>query len=109
MRISDWSSDVCSSDLLAVEVDRGVHHVVDRSNRAPGCVDDATGVGRDGDPAATPLEQGQPEPLLDLADLGRQGRLAEIGRASCGERVGQYVEFLVVAVSLNTKKTIQHQ
>src|SRR3546814_994167 len=71
MRISDWSSDVCSSDLDAAGA---LHH------------------------------QGQQHfgglrhlHLLDLADAGeyrlRRGRRAQgkIGRASCRERVCQYV------------------
>src|SRR3546814_19827932 len=33
-----------------------------------------------------------------------RGRPGEIGRASCGERVCQYVEISVVAVSLKKKK-----
>src|SRR3546814_18908139 len=42
-----------------------------------------------------------------LATALAAGRTAkhQIGRASCRERVGQYVEILVVAVSLKKKKT----
>src|SRR3546814_16245163 len=35
MRISDWSSDVCSSDLLAREV-RGQHLEIERARARPG-------------------------------------------------------------------------
>src|SRR3546814_9780135 len=80
MRISDWSSDVCSSDLLD-----GVGDPVD--------LGDEVARVRDGD-------------AVLLGDLGRDGRRslahgpaggrggdqhpAQIGRASCRERVCQY-------------------
>src|SRR3546814_7918323 len=41
MRISDWSSDVCSSDLAAAQVDRAVAVAV-----AVGLVDEAAGAER---------------------------------------------------------------
>src|SRR3546814_7435211 len=63
MRISDWSSDVCSSDLLAVD-----------EHQLPG---DAFGVCSFG------AGRGQ-----DRAD---EVRVPEIGRASSRERVCQYV------------------
>src|SRR3546814_1359922 len=61
MRISDWSSDVCSSDLprLSLAVRRSARH-------SPGA-------------SAAP----SPSPSA--------GSPAEIGRASCRERVCQYV------------------
>src|SRR3546814_14628466 len=43
--------------------------------------------------------------LRDVAELDRVG--AEIGRAACRERVCQYVEILVVAVSLKKKHMIE--
>src|SRR3546814_15911989 len=87
MRISDWSSDVCSSDL---------EQPPQQSNRA------------DQRPAALPW-----------LDLYRGARMAvdlpcqiidaagKIGRASCRERVCQYVYISVVAVSLK-KNTTHH-
>src|SRR3546814_4659035 len=79
MRISDWSSDVCSSDLFEVDGDGGV--VVF---------------------AAGPevLLRGMPRPVAEqrreeLAELGffawRRRAMEQIGRASCRERVCQYV------------------
>src|SRR3546814_5615786 len=73
MRISDWSSDVCSSDLR----DR-LRHVRGTGRRA-GC----------------PRQHAE-----SARDVPR-----EIGRASCRERVCQYVLISVVAVSFNKKKT----
>src|SRR3546814_6509656 len=65
MRISDWSSDVCSSDLLAF----------------PNLEGDVP----DGAEAPRAL-------AIDDADLlDAQHRRMQIGRASCRERVCQYV------------------
>src|SRR3546814_18824434 len=97
MRISDWSSDVCSSDLAAAaQLELGILRdlQVERRERAG---------------------------LVALVDLGQaaahrrrdaKGRVAhaqrleeiEIGRASCRERVCPYVSISVVAVSLKKKK-----
>src|SRR3546814_16083160 len=97
MRISDWSSDVCSSDLPAARrrADRDrLHlghrrgHVGDRRERRD-ALDRV--VARD--------DRGQPE-----IGIGGDGRdMLEIGRASCRERVCQYVSISVVAVSLKKK------
>src|SRR3546814_1576265 len=64
MRISDWSSDVCSSDLSA-PAPRALTHRPARPRRPPGR-------------CSPPWPAGRPP-----------GR--EIGRASCRERVCQYV------------------
>src|SRR3546814_2847627 len=68
MRISDWSSDVCSSDLQRHAGARTAAH-------------------RDRRPALFQL-------AIELARAGehqRHLRQGEIGRASCRERVCQYV------------------
>src|SRR3546814_3654555 len=83
MRISDWSSDVCSSDLhlLAGRYRHTAEH--HRCGRDP-----ERGVGHGG---------GEPQQLLDRPGEQRRapperGELVgEIGRASCRERVCQYV------------------
>src|SRR3546814_3736040 len=92
MRISDWSSDVCSSDLgdqaaphrrldMALVGQRGDHdhaphparhHVVEE-----GALVFRVAVGVADDDAVTEMTPG----------IG----LDQIGRASCRERVGQYV------------------
>src|SRR3546814_6612454 len=71
MRISDWSSDVCSSDLAA-EHDEGTEQRQNAARHQVGAVD-------------RQIEQGR-----------RNGEIAggddqEIGSASCRERVCQYV------------------
>src|SRR3546814_19036478 len=83
MRISDWSSDVCSSDLLASA--RPLHHP---RRRGRGC---AAGGG-------DPPFRIWPRPDRDRPRIRSDGD--EIGRASCRERVCQYVSISVVAVSL---------
>src|SRR3546814_8331506 len=75
MRISDWSSDVCSSDLQ-------------RARRFAPC---DIGIG-----AALILqdffdESSQPFGALAENALGRADQVIQIGRASCRERVCQYV------------------
>src|SRR3546814_9619320 len=72
MRISDWSSDVCSSDLLGVV---------------------RTGTSRSFVVADIPgLIQGASEGAgLGHLFLRHLSRTREIGRASCRERVCQYV------------------
>src|SRR3546814_12030230 len=97
MRISDWSSDVCSSDLLAGvgRVQRRLHPRRVRQAQLP----------RKDHRQGTP---GRPHPARELPQGGEGGgkdRLRQIGRASCRERVCQYVEISVVAGSFKKKKT----
>src|SRR3546814_8641766 len=74
MRISDWSSDVCSSDLT-----------VRASSAIEGPFNGAAG------------PDGGEHNVLSLTELGEgvsrmtEGMQKEIGRASCRERVCQYV------------------
>src|SRR3546814_20386381 len=110
MRISDWSSDVCSSDLLGAKPrcagagialecgDRGVlvlDHAGDGAERTVGDMP------RDG----TPKLPRRDAPRLAIGS-GWDDRPIEIGRASCRERECQYVAISVVA-GLQTKKTIR--
>src|SRR3546814_11820460 len=92
MRISYWSSDVCSSDLIQ---DRPAHRSWMR--QPVGAADhghaDTLGPG-------VIFDQDRPPPF-DHRALDRH-RAGEIGRASCRERVCQYVYISVVAVSLKT-------
>src|SRR3546814_17585201 len=104
MRISDWSSDVCSSDLddvagLAVAVGGIAAHqpyrfLAEKEGRAH----------VDREEAVPQLRRG----FIDAAAVGDAGGvhqaveaaealLAEIGRASCRDRVCQYVSLSVVA------------
>src|SRR3546814_7003654 len=98
MRISDWSSDVCSSDLGALEQLRVPY-------TGPGVMASAIAM----DKIMTKrvcLSQGVPTPLFTVLDVATTSAeylqsianeyelppmLKEIGRASCRERVCQYV------------------
>src|SRR3546814_11964877 len=98
MRISDWSSDVCSSDLFAplftrqafVSVDCSPESAEGRGAYNAAMVDDdrfiAVQATRRAPAEATGLDSG-------CADLVLAQNLIhhEIGRASCRERVCQYV------------------
>src|SRR3546814_13731115 len=110
MRISDWSSDVCSSDLKN-------YHRVDATH--------SLGLGTDDKGAVSTVIWNSPafKAGLDVGDaitaingaafsadrLNNAIRDAktgqEIGRASCRERVCQYVEISVVDGSLKKKNT----
>src|SRR3546814_19891946 len=102
MRISDWSSDVCSSDLavvlllLALLNDRvshkGINLATVHARRASHSADSA-------------LRNAEVVDAMGLtANIAQRwaadGRQAQIGRASCRERVCLYVYISVVAVSL---------
>src|SRR3546814_14340987 len=91
MRISDWSSDVCSSDLF---------HTRFAQLRVGVCV---TVVADD----HARLERDNVVAVIPLLAFGDVGVASEIGRASCRERVCQYVYISVVAVSL--KKKVKNQ
>src|SRR3546814_2309314 len=114
MRISDWSSDVCSSDLLVG------HELVLQRRAARG---DLLELRRIAKAARRPAEQGEMQRMTGIVDrnraladlflrerhrsavaqrgafdlvdgerdLGRATAPGQIGRASCRERVRQYV------------------
>src|SRR3546814_1542507 len=76
MRISDWSSDVCSSDLASAACQLRL-----RSWATPSALQ-----ARHSEPSAFVAADRWPS-----ASLMRIIRIEEIGRASCRERVCQYV------------------
>src|SRR3546814_8421065 len=99
MRISDWSPDVCSSDLLA-----GRRDVQQRTGFRPyGLAAEGCRVDEDGDQHRAEFADAAARPAAspDFPDI-RPDRLPyghravrtvadQIGRASCRERVCQYV------------------
>src|SRR3546814_11347820 len=106
MRISDWSSDVCSSDLLSdglsfVVVAMGIFGLgevirnLEREHLRDIFMPKIGGLL----PRLAELKQ-IIMPTLRGTALGS----AQIGRASCRERVCQYVYISVVALSLKKKK-----
>src|SRR3546814_16711991 len=94
MRISDWSSDVCSSDLHKHDVEVAGHVAGGPGHRHQGCYAGTSG-----------QVQQLGRRMTDRCKAARRaGRLqAEIGSASCRERVCQYVLISVVAVALKNK------
>src|SRR3546814_2404803 len=68
MRISDWSSDVCSSDLITDLQDKIAEYEEEQVQKEP---------------------DGEKRNIQLFATL--RSSLEEIGRASCRERVCQYV------------------
>src|SRR3546814_2524200 len=83
MRISDWSSDVCSSDLSEIQPvlspDIAVDHIAQMQRHAN----------------AERIAAGHGSPLIQQVqpiESGHRGiERGEVGRASCRERVCQYV------------------
>src|SRR3546814_20767178 len=89
LRISDWSSDVCSSDL------RAPGRTGAGGNRLHGLVAER--------PAVLPVRGRRSRPLPDQAGHP-DPPCRQIGRASCRERVCQYVYISVIAVSLKKQQ-----
>src|SRR3546814_4790160 len=113
MRISDWSSDVCSSDLPA-----GTARPRTRAALASRSVRTPCGQRRRGNAGLLPARDrpqadgGARRALTGIPawpKMPRDGRRdGKIGRASWRERVCQYVEISVVAVSYTKKDSIQN-
>src|SRR3546814_2350438 len=80
MRISDWSSDVCSSDLGAM-----VERVDAARLRLGVLIDDQVHPALRGHPVAQFVHRPELPCRVDMQQR------KEIGRASCRERVCQYV------------------
>src|SRR3546814_18488119 len=113
MRISYWSSDVCSSDLVGHQC-MAQHHSARHFNL--GGVRTAAKPGlcpgrRIADHTAHPYVYSMV--LLRISRQGCYGRglslmddaeHKKIGKESCRERVCQYVEYAVAAVELKKKK-----
>src|SRR3546814_19000062 len=107
MRISDGSSDVCSSDLITLKAKTrlGDDSVVAIPLREIDAFD----------PAAEPDYAQAKAWFLRAMSVSRKGIVKPLqregvtegwktGRASCRERVCKYVEILVVAVSIKKKQ-----
>src|SRR3546814_19644875 len=111
MRISDWSSDVCSSDLSLGEysalVASGALAFADalrlvelRGQLMQSAVPEGVG----GMAAVVGLDDATVEAFC--AEYPGEG--VQIGRASCRERGCQYVSISVVAVPLKKKKSYKY-
>src|SRR3546814_16368859 len=119
MRISDWSSDVCSSDLIGnldltrsggreagvvaafpVALGDQIMLVTDAGKLIRSPVDDIRIAGRT-TRGVTLFRIDESERIVSVAYLPED---EEIGRASCRERVCQYVLISVVPVTLKKTK-----
>src|SRR3546814_12431500 len=114
MRISDWSSDVCSSDLNPAWSD-AFARLQERGRVVFSAAIDGQVYAKHGttidtrltvidrvpaaDPNAFPVSPGVAPDTATLLPW-----VPEIGRAACKERVCQYVSLWVVAGPLNTKQ-----
>src|SRR3546814_12112707 len=98
MRISDWSSDVCSSDLQRTVTDRGLDVAVVAGGERLLEIDKHHDPELGGDAG----ERDEPDRARDRLVIAeqieqpqaageREGQACQIGRASCRERVCQYV------------------
>src|SRR3546814_20346898 len=104
MRISDWSSDVCSSDLARARPLQA---------RRPGAGDPQGGQGRPrprtGAGSRT-AGRGVNRPAADRGGAAVRGglvlALGKLGRAPCRERVCKYVRNSGVAVTLKKKNIL---
>src|SRR3546814_16477890 len=116
MRISDWSSDVCSSDLIRVKSDQtgvetqnvkmsmnpfdeiAVEEAVrlKEAGKAEEIVAVSVGAQQSQETIRTALAMGADRGILVQAD----GEVQQSGSAACRERGGQDGENTVVAVSL---------
>src|SRR3546814_11350423 len=109
MRISDWSSDVCSSDL-----EHGIAHDHRRFGRvqnddrlaARGAADLFDRIGRG---ARELIDIGARARTRRTRRNGRDDLGIKIGRASCRERVRQYVWISVVSRAYKHKKIYDTQ
>src|SRR3546814_20550519 len=96
MRISDWSSGVCSSDLGRVDLLAGIHfadarqEVAERQHPLHGKLGKPEGGGDLLDLAAFADQPGKALPLANL--VGVHSSHIKHGRASCRERVCRRVD-----------------
>src|SRR3546814_19365084 len=96
MRISDWSSDVCSSDLPCAERKGSAS----RHRKRRACRNDQRAIAWK--TCAAPDDRA-------VVDAGEGILRVEIGRASCRERVCPYGSISVVAGSSKKKKIQIHE
>src|SRR3546814_4446878 len=103
MRISDWSSDVCSSDLDLVYDEMVMTTIGDAGKAMAEAMAKANPFGESTlQPGEGPSKEEREKGFYDILFIGEypdgtsvragvQGDRDQIGRASCRERVCQYV------------------
>src|SRR3546814_10988286 len=112
MRISDWSSDVCSSDLtekISALLDPTVKTIVHiPSVNSRESLKDKHREAEDNMNHLGDWQRIDPETGSHLIKTAPGNVIKELGRASCRERVWQYVYISLAAVSLNRSITTMH-
>src|SRR3546814_19714148 len=112
MRISDWSSDVCSSDLpgrhRGRRLEPGYGRAGTGAQRARALSEQRRAYYRNDACGALESDSKSSKPFWRGTRRARRPAANEIGRASGRERVVQYGSSSVVAVSLKKKKK-QHK
>src|SRR3546814_16948106 len=119
MRISDWSSDVCSSDLCRIVLPgdhalgefvvgdlihvRDQQHVLEKLE-VTRRVQPRSHAGREGNVLES-VERAELDGGLQVGPIGFGLFPGPFGRASCSERVCLYFSLSVVAVSLKKQHT----
>src|SRR3546814_13683139 len=97
MRISDWSSDVCSSDLAVMRRLADLIAAPPKGRLSPrgrlhlGLAERLKDRGEDAGAAEAGLHDLGFRPVVVDESVGQRHRAEQIGRASCRERVCQYV------------------
>src|SRR3546814_5490659 len=91
VRISDWSSDVCSSDLVTLDDVGQIAEVLLPSRLVETELMHQLGMAFRGYAALAGQESHRIARQQPDKGEGHQGDAEEIGRASCRERVCQYV------------------
>src|SRR3546814_20538761 len=103
MRISDWSSDVCSSDLtLGLRRLTNILRNDDEWKDAPATLK-AFAIGKALEHGGHGQNAGDPQGLADKDPHEMTPEELEIGRASCRERVGTYVKITAGDATLKKK------
>src|SRR3546814_18299407 len=102
MRISDWSSDVCSSDLASTGRRKALQTPRAQSKPTIARTNQRWRI----DNPTIRSSTVRPPRGRGSRRISRYRRAREIGRASGRERVGQYVYISVVAVLLKTKRIL---
>src|SRR3546814_17041963 len=110
MRISDWSSDVCSSDLrVLIPLGALLAIIVAFLLLRTPDTDRAAMIAKYGGAHAA-FAAGPAGQRIHYRDQGaRDGPVMQIGRAACRDRAGQYVSIAVVAGSLKKKTNEKSQ
>src|SRR3546814_14856343 len=103
MRISDWSSDVCSSDLVAAR-HKSLARAAEELAVTPAAIHHQVKLLEENLGVSLFIRSGNNLDLTQAATAILPTLAGAIGRASCRERGCKYVTISVVAVSIKEKR-----